>query len=530
MVAERESGSPAWIATGPCGVARCSSEERTNFMQIKIVVNELFNVNVTVLRQIMTYVHPDSNTNCVAIASGDWKTEYQKCGTGGTYYHLIEHNIAYIDIRYNEMNDTVFVAFVYQVTDAGAMDNKYFLPEFIALHEDSNLVFSVSEALRYRDRQLFLWIFSSLDVLHVVSVQSSYYTCSGIVVGHDKARLTIWDGEERAFITARGIISDLTMLHSEELCGHKDAKAKFITASGSIGSLTIGLDYQINTAHFRLYMYVFPTLFVCTPPICIRTKTALPMLHPPSEHERFSIVLETTSQVYIHSLNSISDGEFPVLTVEDIRFESTVPFNTSTCRLGSLHINVPGYIKIMTFCSGIQLQFLLNSVRFGGIHFTRTAYFIIKNNGRFGRIAVNDTLSLSHCEGIINICDKVPAPTNAYTYGHVDIKGVGITRKRNSCIVIYNLPSDALYKAIKCDFLASSTDLYDRSNLTLRLSETIQEGKHRSCKSSVAVLISPQRYVSIEFWYHFALFSNCPAMGSYIQFYLQDAPSACDAI
>ncbi len=43
------------------------------------------------------------------------------------------------------------------------------------------------------------------------------------------------------------------------------------------------------------------------------------------------------------------------------------------------------------------------------------------------------------------------------------------------------------------------------------------------------LLISPMEYLSAEYWYNFELSSNCPAMGSYIQIYLRDAPSACDA-
>ncbi len=536
--------SPAWVATGPCGAARYSSEEQTNFMQVQIAVNELFYVNVTVLQQIMTYVHPESNTSCVAMASGNWKNKYKKCGTGGKYYRLMEHNVVYIDVSYNEMNDTVFVAFVYQVTDTGAMNNKYFLPDFISLTMDPNQVFSASEALRHKGRELLLWTFGSLDVLHTVFVYSRY-SCSWIV-GHNKVSLQVWDGAEVAFITASGFYSDLTILHSAELCGDGNkiaGETKEFVASETIGSLTIGLDYQITATSFLLQMQIITTPFMCTPPICTYTETPLPVPHTLSQHERFSIVLETTPQVHKHLFFSNSNEQFPVLKIDDVTYETTVLFNTSTCNLGSVHINVPGYFRIITFCSKIQLQFLSKSAMFGGIHFSKFGYFIIKNHGRFGRFSVNYTLSLSHCEGIINICDKVPAPETWYIYQNAEINAVRIRRKENACIVIYNFPSDTSYKSTKCFFLATSTELYYRNNLILQLSETMDtEEKHPLCNSSVivsvnawkmrqkemVVLNSPTKYIKVDFWYYFTLFSNCPSMGSYIQIYLQDAPSACD--
>ncbi len=73
---------------------------------------------------------------------------------------------------------TLFVAFVYQVTDAGAMNNKYFLPEIISLGMDPNWVFSAFEALRYKGRELLLW--NALDVLHMAFVYSRY-SCPWIV-------------------------------------------------------------------------------------------------------------------------------------------------------------------------------------------------------------------------------------------------------------------------------------------------------------------------------------------------------------
>ncbi len=546
VIAALELDYPAWVATGPCGAARHSSDgkDRNHLVQIKIAVNVLFYVNITVLQQMMAYVHPDSNTSCVVMATGDWKIKYKKCGTGGKYYHLIEHHVAYIDIRYNEMNDTVFVAFMYQVTDAEAVNNKYFLPDFIGLSTDPNVPFSsTTEALEYKGRRLVLWTFSSLIVLRTVSVYSHYH-CRGVVVGHNKASVTIWDGTEITFITVSGIFSDLTMLHYAELCGddHKlVGETKEFVASGSIGSLTIGLDYR-NTTPFLLYMYIYSQDFVCTLPLCTYVETALPTPQALSPHESFFVVLANTSQVHRHLIYSRSERQYPVLIVNKVAYESSVPFNTSTCRLGSLHIDVPGYIKTMTFCSDVQLRFLLKSATFGGIHFTRFAYFVIKNYGQFGRISINYTLSLSHCEGIINICDKIPAPTDVYRYENVDLEESMVTRKKYSCLVIYNFPSDTLYEATECHFLAKSTYLYDRNNLTLHLSDTVQGQRHPLCDSSVVVsvddwkmrqeeqvmLSSPIKYETVDFWYKLTLFSNCPAMGSYMQLYLEDASSGCD--
>ncbi len=47
-------------------------------------------------------------------------------------------------------------------------------------------------------------------------------------------------------------------------------------------------------------------------------------------------------------------------------------------------------------------------------------------------------------------------------------------------------------------------------------------------QKEMLVLNSPTKYLKVDFWYNFTLFSNCPSMGSYIQLYLQEAPSACD--
>ncbi len=472
--------SPVWVATGPCGAAKHSSEGRgSNLMQIKIAVNELFHVNVTVLQQIMAYVHPDSDTNCVAIASGDRKIRCKRCGTGGKYYHLIEHYVVYVIMLYNDVNHTVILTFMYQATDAGAMDSKYLLPDFITLHMNPHLVFAASEALRYKGRQLLLWTFSSLDVLHTISVHGRYI-CGGLVLGHNKATLRIWDGTELASITAVGIISDLTMLQSAELCEHKDpGRVKYIFSSGSIGSLTIGLDYRINTTSFHLYMEIISTLFMCTPPICVIPTNTTPMPPAASQYERFSIVLENTSRIYIHSLFLNSDGQFPVLTIDNVTYETNVPVNTSRCSLGALHIIVPGN-NIMTFCSKIQLPFLLKTATFGGIHFSTHASLVIKNHGRFGRISVNYRLSFSDCEGIINICDKLPAQ---FAYQNANINGFSVRRKKNACIIIYSFPSDVLYKPTWCAFLAYSVDLYDRNKLTLKLSETMKMEKPILCTS-----------------------------------------------
>ncbi len=180
------------------------------------------------------------------------------------------------------------------MTDAGVMNNKYFLPDFISLTMDPNQVFSASEALRHKGRELLLWTFGSLDVVHTVSVYS-HYSCSWIV-GHNEVSLQVWDGEEVAFI-ASGFLSDLTILHSAELCGDdkkiSDESKEFI-ASGSIGSLTIGLNYQITSTSLLLQRQIITTPFMCRPPICMYTETPLPVPHTLSQHERFSIVLETT--------------------------------------------------------------------------------------------------------------------------------------------------------------------------------------------------------------------------------------------
>ncbi len=130
-----------------------------------------------------------------------------------------------------------------------------------------------------------------------------------------------------------------------------------------------------------------------------------------------------------------------------------------------MHVNVPGYFKIITFCSKIQLQFLSNSARWYTV--PNLLISLLKATVdlpwlKFSTLHINYTLSLSICKRNINICDKVPAPETWYIYQNAEMNTVHICRKENACIVIHNFLSDTLYKSAKCFFffLATSTELY----------------------------------------------------------------------
>ncbi len=77
----------------------------------------------------------------------------------------------------------------------------------------------------------------------------------------------------------------------------------------------------------------------------------------------------------------------------------------------------------------------------------------------------------------------MPAPETWYIYQNGEINAVHIRQKENACIVLYNFPSDTLYKPDKwVFFLATSTELYYKNNLILQLSETMdKEEKHTPC-------------------------------------------------
>ncbi len=164
-----------WHGTGPCGAGSYSSVKReNNFRQIVVTVNEIFYINVTILWQKMTYIHRSCSTSYVDIIPGDLGTRYRKCGTGGKYFRLIKHNVAYININYYEMKDDVSVAFIYQVISAEGTDNIYALPNFILFEYGVHTLLLTAEALKYDGTQYFLWTVSSYHILYVVNARILY--------------------------------------------------------------------------------------------------------------------------------------------------------------------------------------------------------------------------------------------------------------------------------------------------------------------------------------------------------------------
>ncbi len=176
-----------WNATGPCGVGSYSSaKSEKDFRQIMVTVNEIFYINMTILWQTMTFVQRNCTTSYVEIISGDFGDRYRKCGTGGKYFHLVKHYVAYINISYHEMKDNVSLAFVYQVINAEGTDNTYILPKFIFLHLSSTTTLLAAEALQYQGRQYLLWTFNTFHFLYVVTVRI-VYNCLQSLAGSSSA-------------------------------------------------------------------------------------------------------------------------------------------------------------------------------------------------------------------------------------------------------------------------------------------------------------------------------------------------------
>ncbi len=478
-----------WHGTGPCGAGSYSSVKRErNFRKIMVTVSEIFYINVTVLWQKMTYVHPNCSTSYVDIIPGDFGTRYRKCGTGGKYFNLIKHYVAYINISYYEMKDDVSVAFIYQVITAEGTDNIYALPNFISLHVRHMATLLAAEALKYDLTQYFLWTFSTFHFLHYVVNSRIVYNCIQSLGRNGRVLLGVWDGDETGFITASGIQTELSVLQSVELCNNEERSVGYngeIVATGSTGGITLGLEYELS-ARFWLRVQISSHDFRCTPNKCNFIYTSIVSNSIPSF---FHTVLENMQHVYIHGFAS-ADGElYPVLIVNNLTYERFIPVNTSACPLGLIQIYMPQQLLSMTFCSDIQLEFLKKTKSFGGIHFANKGVaIVIKNHGRFGKISLNYTLSLSPCVGINNLCQillqRIPD-----TYGRVVFNGYSFTIEKEACVILHAIPSDGM-NADNCTFIVRPKEPYYRTNVTIRSRETREEGKiHPACISSLIVSV-----------------------------------------
>ncbi len=530
-----------WHATGPCGVGSYSSaKSEKDFRQIMVTVNKIFYINMTVLWQKMTFMQRNCSTSYVEIISGDFGDRHRKCGTGGKYFHLVKHYVAYISISYYEMKDNVSLAFVYQVINAEATDNAYTLPKFIFLHLSHTTTLLAAEALQYQGRQYLLWTFNTFHFLYVVEVRI-FYNCLQSLAESSGVLLEIWDGDETGFITGSGIEADLSVLHSVDLCNIEQAPFDNngeIVASGSTGGITIGLEYALS-ALFFLRMQIAVQMFICTPDKCNEMHISINSRSTPSF---FYALLEKGSRVYIHSFVSSELGLFPILNINNLTYERIIPVNTSTCGLGSIHLYIPQQDVSMTFCSATQIQFLKKMKVFGGIYFgNQVVFLIIKNHGRFGKVHLEYTLNLSPCVGINKLCQLISHRISE-PYGEVLFNGYSLFIENEACAILQTIPSDGA-NANNCTLIVMPMNPFYRNNLTIQLLETREDDvMHPACLSSVTVsvdmwksmekdniiLYSPGDYQNRDLWHKLSLFHKCPALGTYIQIMIRAVPIGCD--